>query len=478
MLFSRLIFSCLSLIVVTSSATSQTLFRQPPRPVDVANYTTIEECRALLDRLQDSVARSTPLRIDTFPAATADKFKQHPLPVAVLTMAQRCAAQFPVSAISSDRVRDFLPLLLQAGRDADADTLMTQFLRRHKAFDGDTTDAARIELLAQMLAMYRNARPARYVSALRLLEPELQHAPVGSLPRFWLLVKMAEISTEQGDSARSRTFTALANAESRMIPNMQTLKITVGYTRLGVEMLGDLMRQELLDSLRLNIQTYIALRRSDKRFASLSAGPPEVATIKQIGDQVSAIYADFWFPSETTTTTAPPVSAKPVRPSAGKTALIVFLGQDCRRSEEAQGGQRRDYRPVADQECFDLYAMLKRVVHRFPSIELTIATQTYGYVWPSGPIEPDVEAGYLRQWWLGFHQLPATLAVTNTPNWFLETPDARRLYNAIPNANAYLTATRSAVLANRNGIIVERFDHLTRHDEEWLTQLLSVIEPK
>jgi hypothetical protein len=198
----------------------------------------------------------------------------------------------------------------------------------------------------------------------------------------------------------------------------------------------------------------------------------------RIGDQVSPLYADFWFPPGTTTTTAiPPSSTEPVRPSAGKPALVVFLGQDCRDGREAQGAQRRTYGGgFTDQNCFDLYAMLKRVVHRFPSVELTIATQTYGYMWPSGPLEPEVEAGYLRQWWLGFHGLPATLAVTKTLSWFLEAPDARRLYDAVPNANTYLTATRSAVLADRNGIIVERFNRLTRLDEEWLTQLLSVLE--
>ncbi|HET6407543.1 MAG TPA: hypothetical protein VFG14_06655, partial [Chthoniobacteraceae bacterium] len=300
------------------------------------------------------------------------------------------------------------------------------------------------------LAAYLNARPARYAAALQLLGSELDGSSRPVKARLTFLARSAEIALLMGDTTRAGAFVHRAMEEHTRLTREQGATIISNQLPAQI-LLGRLMRQELLDSLRRGIQSYVTLRQSDRRYVK----PERGSTIGNIGERAAALTGEFWF-----TTGATPTSPPLAGPTAGKVTLITFLSQDCRRAQKG---------------CFEQYAILKRLKHRFPGIELVIATKTNGYILPVGVMEPPDEAGYLQQWLLGYHKIPATLVVTTTPFSRMAAPDRRRIYAAGPNDRAYNTALFSSVLVGPDGTILDWFDRLSRDDEPWIAELMTVL---
>jgi hypothetical protein len=454
----------------TSPLIAQTQFLRPARAVDLTQYTTVEACAALTERIRDSILRHDPLSttVDTFPLKFANIVRRTPFPAVLTTPAKQCAAQFSAEQVPIHDFELLLPLFLLAGRDADAERLVSRSLAELAPFNGTATDQRRMLWIQSIVSQfYLEARPARYDMALRLLMAELQRELMSPIHRFSLLTRAADVATLMDDTLRAAQLTSRALEAYRQAvaqPGGEEAMARLLPTQM---VLGRLTRLELLDSLRRGVSAYVALRRSDSRFAALGGGPTSFAlaapSLGLVGDRATPLAGDFWFTSD-----GGGDAKRAVRPSPGKISLVIFLAPYCPQGK---------FSPKCGSAPYNgTYAMLSRVLRRFPALELTIATQTRGYMWPKGLVEPAEEAELYRQWWLEFQHLPATLVVSTTPSWRLEAPDRRRIYEEIPNEVAYDTNPLSAVLVHRDGTIIERFTQLNRNYEQWLTELLTVLE--
>jgi hypothetical protein len=450
-----------------SPVSAQVKFLRPSRGVDIRNYKTLEECAALTDRVWDSIQRHNPLStdIDTFPYNIAVVERKKPFPPVLTEAAQACVAQIPASnEIAPEDAQMRVPLLLRANRDEEANHIIEQLIAKTPPFNGTEADSKRTGAIQGALYWYANARPIRFHAALQLVLKEANSTTV-PYRRIWLLSKAADLATKLNDSTRAKELTTLVLGEYHKMSPQQVSNLSPSQQRFMHNAVGSVTRQELIDSLRSSVSAYITLRKTDNRFLD------RIPNGARVGERATPLQGEYWF-----THGSPNATKALVRPSPGKTSLIVFLSTACRRSIEER--EPRLHRGSARQECFGTYAMLKRLLQQFPNVELTIATQTYGYFWPGGPLQPEEEADYLRQWLLDFQKLPGALVVATTPFWHLDAPDNRRINDAISNEMSYVTTPLHAVLVDRDGIIIERFEKFTREQEEWVTQLLSILEGK
>jgi hypothetical protein len=203
-----------------------------------------------------------------------------------------------------------------------------------------------------------------------------------------------------------------------------------------------------------------------------------------LGEKAPPIVANFWFTGATATparTTAGPNTdgsdPAPVRPSQGKVSLVLFLRGGCR--EDAPAFFREIVRVTQRAACWGTYAALRRFATRYPQVEITIVSHTMGYVGESPIISPEEEAKTLQAWWLGFHRLPATLAITSTEFFRMPNTDFRRVDHAVANNVAYgfdrgEAGQKLAFLIDADGTVLH-VNSLDRGSEEGFRELLDVV---
>lgn len=435
-----------------SGALAQTTrFEWPTRAVDVASYLTAEECLAATSRVGDSVATRGPVRRDT--TLFGPEEARAPLAAPIVATARRCAARFDAPKVSTDDLVPLLTLYMEAERDTDAATLVT----RRLATVGPTAERERAALLDTIARTYLTAQPARLLAAQpKLVELERlgKVSPWDTRMRAFHLFLSA--AWRAGDTARAEWAAqrivvigdSLTEAERRS-SMFTTLGTGMIYNALSV-----LTHRAALDSLWHGTEGYVALRRS--MWAKASFARPTSLSFP-IGEPASAIEGDSWFRRGDTSAT---------RPTHGKVALIVFLGQDC---------------PRLSTPCDNVYAALRRYATRFPELEITVVAQTQGYLQEVLPPTPQAEAELLRQWWHDFHRVPGALAVATTPFWRLKAPDRRRINREVANITHYsfgkswTARTKGAFLVDRSGVIVYTTAALGRDEEPSVAELVEIL---
>jgi hypothetical protein len=111
---------------------------------------------------------------------------------------------------------------------------------------------------------------------------------------------------------------------------------------------------------------------------------------------------------------------------------------------------------------------------------MTIVTQTLGFLGDGPPVAPKEEAELIRSWLLGFHKIPATVAVATTPYFNLPAPDLRRIDKPVANTVNYLFGMqgviqgRTAYLIDDQGMVL-KVERLARENEEMWTMMLGVV---
>lgn len=423
---------------------AQATFTWPDTTVDVAKYTTVEECLAAVTRARNGVVyrHSRTAWLDTLPVDVEAPLRA--APAVVTATAARCTARFPVATANLADFALLLPLYLDADRDADANTLV----ERRMAMLPDTAKAARRAVSDTVFAYYIDARPMRLEAAERLLVARARGA-TDRLDRMELYFRLMSAANGAGDTARARRAGQwlLAVADSLTPAERESEKWTTmegvggnAMTYLALQITIGL--RTLLDSLRHSTPAMVNLQRTV--WAKLMKERPE-ALPYPIGEKAPPIQAEYWFPRE--------AGATP-RPAPGRVSIIGFTDHRyCLRDN--------NYGAVGER-CGAQIALLRGLSRRFPEIDVTIVDQTHGafaYVLPQTPAE---EAELTRQWIEGYQIPHATIAVEVTPFWKLPSPDGRRIERPSPNFTAYgfgksWTPQRSEAryLIDQDGIIVD-----------------------
>ncbi len=465
-----------SLVVLLASfsatmALAQTRFQLPEIPPDYAKYQTVEECLAASGRLSTTAQLQSTLIRDTTEFTRSERLDS--LSPDAIAFARQCSAQFHPDTDSLGVYADWMRLYLSANRDDAAKTIVTRKLALARWSPNDTF-GGRETVLKEMLDVYLNAKPIRWNDVLSISEkfdePGANRTPFQRIATYGSIFEVAE---DIGDSV---TQFVMANKIITLANTLTTeQKATQSYTgsaQFSVwRALDFVSRLEIMDSLRKSTGAYVALRRANWLKAAGSANERMPA---RIGEHAQPLVADFWFADSVTQMT----STLSPRPTPGKVALVLFL-RGCREEIHWFGGEpgsRSSYR----QPCWDTYATVRRLARRYPSLEVTIVSQTTGYVGDVGPLVPTKEAAMLQSMWLGYNRLPGLLGVVNTEFFRLEGLDHRRIDQPVLNNENYSfgdhqeVPSMAAYLIDRDGTVLLAVGQ-NRTNERTFRELLDAV---
>jgi hypothetical protein len=273
---------------------------------------------------------------------------------------------------------------------------------------------------------YVHARPSRLDAAEGLLLHRVRTS-TDRVERIRTYFTMFQASRDAGDTARTiRLARMLVNvADSLTVADRKSDEFEQPINgNSGPLIIYDALEEltglkARTDSLLKSTAAYAALERGN--WSKATGERPEAFQIP-VGQHAATLSADFWFPS---------TAGSSPHPTRGRVASVLFLEHtECISSPASD-----DAAPTS--QCTVRMAELRRLVHRFPSIEIDIVMSTHGQFMYLPPTAPADEAALIKQM-VDSYQVPeAVLGVTSTPFWRLPDPDSRRVEKILPNVAHY-----------------------------------------
>ncbi|HEY9448558.1 MAG TPA: hypothetical protein VIQ60_02355, partial [Gemmatimonadaceae bacterium] len=309
-------FLAAGMVLLSAPASAQTLFTWPDTTVNIAAYTTLEECQAAVARSLDYTASRKDLEsgvwTDTIPLDSLEAAGPRPLPMAVVETARRCGDRFSnVDSVSLVDFRALLRLYLQAGWDARAGKLV----ERRLAAIGPKDDAERAAVLDStfnvLLASGRERIGQRRIGMIdELVKTQLPRLS-DRLMRLRLYSRIANLhySEKNLDSATAWAM-RIAGKMSVILDSLTQREIdelasSWGGLGDGIEDAGDIAqryyailnaslgKRTFLDSLRHSTAAYVKLMRGN--WARATGMLPETyRNGDPLGEQAPPIEADIW----------------------------------------------------------------------------------------------------------------------------------------------------------------------------------------
>jgi hypothetical protein len=472
----------LSMLLQARVATAQTLFLPPDTVVDVAKYSTLEECVAAILRVQDEVRRQDrhgPWN-DTLPWNPKEPSKA--LPPQLISTAQRCLVRFPAANVPLSEFSLILPYYLIANRDAEVATMATRRLAAVTSHGGAprtggvgpaSIDPERMAVLDTVFSEYVNAKPARFSAAESLavafdksIPRPMTAKPAERLMGMYLM--LAGKSVTLSDTVGMRKFGARTTALLDSLAPAERIALRENMDENGYNLFAYTARVAtagygiMLDSLRRSTAAYLALQ---KDLWVKSTGERPEASGFPIGRQAPLVHG----------ATSGPAGSNGPRPVPGKVNLVIFVDQAC--TDVLTMFERLNYPSICRGEA----ASLRRVSALFPALEITIVDRTRGAFMYTPPSTPDEEAALIKKA-IDAHQVPGTTVVGTTEYIRLPAPDRRRIEKKeLPNTTPYSfgkswPAEQGAVfLIDQSGIIILPSGQMTREGEPFLNSLIGVL---
>ena len=448
-----------------SYAGAQTLFTWPDTTVDLAAYTTIEDCRAAVSRSIEYTSAREDLTSgqwrDTLRLDSLERRGPRSLPSSVSETARRCGARFAnVDSVPLTLSTGYIALYLQAGWDAKAHALVD---RRLTAIGpkNDTERAAVIDTVLDILRSFGKYPIGQRRSAMAQ-EIVAAHLPKVSdrVKRVRIYASMSSFVSAEGnaDSAAARV-RKIAEKMAPIIDSLterefDALKSEYGALAEGIDDADDFVaryyamlnmslgKRAFLDSLGRSTASYVKLKRGNWTRAT-GMRPETYGLGNPLGERASPIEAEIWLGYD---------PSKGQRPAPGRVSLIVFLN-----SHECNGVIVTS---SLYGNCARSLAPLSWLEKRFPELEITVVGQSSGYfLYLKEGMTPAKEAALTKQW-LEAHGVHAPLAMTTSDSWRLPDPDGRRVSRPTENRTNYSFGKTSGVsnsasyLIDQDGIVV------------------------
>lgn len=465
-------FLAMSVVLSTSPANAQTLFSWPDTTVNIAAYTTIEECQAVVSRTLEYTAARNDLVSgrwgDTLSLVDSLEIPgMKALPSPVTETVRRCGARFAnADSVPLTLFTVLGRLYLQAGWDAKARALMERRLAAIEPKD-DTERAAVIDTIVQILkADSRNRIGLRRSTMAREIVAE--HLPKVSdrVKRLRVYSDMMNFAVweKPQDSVTARVL-RLANKMAIILDSLTERELddllsNYGILGEGIDNAGDfaaryyalingsLGKRAFLDSLRRSTAAYVKVKLDNWTRATGMRPEAYYFGNDPLGEHAPPIEADIWLGHD-------PASGP--RPAPGRVSLVVFLN-----SHECNGVITSSSRLYGN--CTWRLAPLSRLEKRFPKLEITVVGQSNGYfLYLKEGVTPEKEAALTKQW-LETHGVDAPLAMTTRDFWRLPDPDGRRMNSPTDNSTNY-SFGRNLKIANGRAFLIDQ-DGIVVHASE------------
>ena len=451
-----------------ATAGGQTRFAWPDTAVDVATYATVEECQAIVRRSRYSAeSRSdlvTAVWTDTIPFDLRER--RAPQPASVTETARHCMARFAeVDSVPLSHFSALLPLYLHAEWDDKARALVARRIAAVTLDAGQRKDGTKAgaELAAVIdtvvdVALGRGAgqgvQPHRGGLAYEVV---MAHLPkvADRLTRLRIYQKVAVVSSdgELKDLERLEGTMARMAAIHDSLTRREREKLEEEYgifadggnlpERYAAALRMSLGKEAFLDSLRRSTAAYVSVKH-DNWVRATGLRPETYGLGNPLGEHAPPIEGDIWLGRE---------NESGPRPTPGRVSLVVFLDAgECVGVVESAAAM--------DGGCAGSLTTLRRLMERFPALEVTMVAETQGYfMYLKDSITPAREAELTKQW-LESYGVMAPLAMSRSDTWRLPSPDGRRVTRTSTNRRNYSfgkswqVSNRNAYLIDEDGIVV------------------------
>ena len=478
----------MSVVLSTSPAAAQTRFSWPDTTVNIAAYTTIEECQAAVSRTVEYIDarndlvsgrwRDTLSGVDSLEESR--KLGMNALPAPVTEMARRCGARFAnADSVPLTLYNRLVTLYLQAGWDAKARALVERRLAAIEPKD-DTERAAVIDTLLKILSAgsgqswetigLRRSAMAWEIVAEQLPKVSDRRKRLRGYSHMFAFASPEETQDSATYTARVRRLTDKMGTIMDSLTEHEREELISGYGVLfdGVDNVGDFVaryyalinlssgKQTFVDSLRRSTAAYVKVMR-DNWTRATGMRPEAYRYGNPLGEHASPIEADIWLGHDP--------SSGP-RPAPGRVSLVVFLNNlKC---------DNKSFPVTADRMI-----PLRRLEKRFPELEITVVGQSCGYyLYLKEGMTPEKEAAVTKQS-LEMLGVDAPLAMTTSDFWRLPDPDGRRINSTSDNRTNYSFGKKdilngSSFLIDQDGIVVHT-SLMNRVGFEDFTEMIEIL---
>lgn len=429
---------------LSSIGNTQTLFEKPDTTPDYSRYATAEECLSAIQRLAGKARRSMTYWTDTVKYTTESQLASFPEEASAV--AGQCIEKFSVDSIPLAEAQYWAEVYLLANLDAQVEKL---YLRKY----ADATDSARMEIFVEHINLYRRARPIRFELIKDLSAVAIAEIPSDST--LWLTglySMLMQVGQDVGDieftlDMASRVIDVYNSAPPSAFESENNANIMKGLVLQATYFYKE---AEIMDSLAVSTEAYRQLRAAQAAeyvdLSLLQMGIPA-------GIEAPGIIADHWYQYNNEQPGSYTKIDSFTSPVADSVNVIVFLHPGCHEAGISSTTGRAN---PGDGSCWIGYAALKRISQDYPDVKLTIVTNTHGSLGRGAPLSPAEEADTLAAYFLGFHRLPATLAVVDRPNFRLPGLDRRRIDTETENEVNYQIGFSSSIATFGNAIIIDR----------------------
>lgn len=469
-----------------SAVPAQTLFHQPDTAPDYSHYKHAEECYVVIQRVADSVRNSSSVWGDT--VAYKKESLLAPSAMSAVNEGVLCLGRYSTDSIAFEDARHWGQVFLMAGMDQKVEELYIRIYDSIFNLSNPARDSVLYATFTEQLNLYRLARPVRYDKLKGMYEMAVDQMPADSVV---LRMGLAAIVLQTSDAiADDVTAVEMAQQIVRLYDSVPEDQLKSGpYHGFIIAMMNSALHTLHSDSLdkllKKDTDAYVALRKAI--FDSVGGNSTLFEQMNgPLGEIAPPLIAEHWYESNGSSDGGSSGTGAQkykridpvVRPVPGKFNLIVSLHGGCHDERISIGNNGR---PNPSGACWPAYYTLQRIKKAYPELEITVVVNTHGNIGSAPPLEPAVEADTLADFFLGFHNLPATLVVTERPYFELSGLDRRRIDTPTENETNYslglsgggILTHGAVIIIDEDGKIVHRVRSLW---EELQLELWEVVE--
>lgn len=455
---------------VSNTAEAQTKFQRPDTVPTYSEYRDIDECMASLERQYQFYIRATRFWQDTAVYDRRTAYK--PYPDEQLALGKGCFDRFSIDSVEDQHVDTWAVYLNRTGRNDEAWNLL---MRRLLA----APDSVKQKAFSAAMTSAIYTRPINVERVLELYQLGRNSIPEDSLERRYLLeFSQATLGMTILDPQITLQFLDSMIAIYAKFP--ERLKDRFAPLHDQTYRLASLSRRS--DSVRAGVNAHLAY---EHEVHSAVYGDRRSFTNFFVEAQMPEINPEYWFykPSVGKDSNLLKKIDRPHKiPALGKVSIVSFV-DGCHGEFSGLGPVARNPGPNG---CIPFISVLARLQKKFPEVEFTTVTKTYGFVGASAMLTPELEADSLSKHYMNSLGLGGFFTVAEAE--FIRIPglDNRRVddepkYRSDLNAvdpNLGNNVTSMGLLIDTKGRIVARLFLTPQFEEDDIKLIQAVIDRK
>lgn len=478
--------STLGLVSSSSIIYAQTLFQRPDTVPNYAAYRNFDECLEAVNRIIREVRLKDTLWIDTAAYDASRNIRQ--VPENAVKYGRICLSGINLDSVPSKDYDLLIRVLLLSDMDSTAVRIVNNTL-------GKISQPAKDSLFSVISSEYSNATPKR----LELLKDLLSRDDAsfsrtasdgGDVLRE---IFLARVAFDMGDTkyplAVASEIMNKVGKYSSQLSKMPARDLEGSVYPFLLDVV-ELLTEEASDSLRISTTAYSKFPK--EIWGRISSSPLPVGikrTTGFIGSSVPQIHGDYWYTNmkeegngsgNTDTYSVEKIAPQRI-PAAGKVNVIVFLQGSCHSQGESVTRGRKGSMGGGGVRCWTTAALVKRMKKKFPEIQVSIVSKTFGSIGSAPPLAPQDEADTLADYFLNFYKIPGVHTVTKTDFIRMSGYDRRRLDLPVSYENDLMLDSRnigedgSVLLVDEDGRVFHASTQLSGRSEALMMKKINTV---